>query len=213
MTETRFFLIRHAVVEQIARTYLYGVMDVALCPDGQATQGAMYRALARRLPRPAHWLATPLSRTTRTAEGIFGAGYPPVPLTVEPGLIEQHLGDWQGLAHADLPAKLRLPAPAFWPLAGEERPPGGESMAEVIARVGATLERLAREQAGGDVVAVTHGGTIRAAVAHALGLGADAALQLSVRNLSLTCLECHPAGWRVERVNEAADCETIEATG
>jgi len=70
-----------------------------------------------------------------------------------------------------LPPKLSRPAHAFWPLAGEERPPGGESMAAVIARVGATLERLAREQAGRDVVAVTHGGTIRAAVAYALRIG------------------------------------------
>lgn len=207
MSETCFWLIRHAVVEEDARAYLYGVMDVALCPHSLAVQGPMYRALARRLPRPAHWLASPLSRTARTAEGIFRAGYPLAPLTVEAGLIEQNLGDWQGLPHADLPAKLRLPAPAFWPLAGEERPPGGESMTEVIARVGEALERLAREQAGRDVVAVTHGGAIRAAVAHALGVGADAALRLSVRNLSLTCLERHPTGWRVGCVNEAADGE------
>ena len=201
MSETCFWLIRHAVVEENARSYLYGVMDVDLCPYSRAAQGAMYRALALRMPRPAHWVATPLSRTTRTAEGIFDAGYPAAPLAIEPGLTEQHLGDWQGLAHAALPAKLSRPAHAFWPLAGEERPPGGESMTAVIARVGATLERLAREQAGRDVVAVSHGGTIRAAVAYALRINADSALHLSVHNLSLTRLEAHPAGWRVVCVN------------
>jgi broad specificity phosphatase PhoE len=68
--------------------------------------------------------------------------------------------------------------------------------------VGAALERLAAAHDGHDVVVVSHGGAIRAAVAHALGLGPDAALQLSVQNLSLTRLERHPAAWRVVCVNE-----------
>jgi alpha-ribazole phosphatase len=210
MTETHFWLIRHATVEEEARAYLYGVTDVELCPHSFAAQGAVYRALAQRLPRPAQWVVTPLSRTVRTAEGIFGAGYPAVPLAVEPGLTEQDLGAWQGLPHAALPPKLSRPAHAFWPLAGDERPPGGESMAEVVARVGETLERLAREQAGRDVVVVSHGGAIRAAVAHALRIDADNALHLSVHNLSLTCLERHRTGWRVVCVNAPPGGEADE---
>jgi broad specificity phosphatase PhoE len=121
---------------------------------------------------------------------------------VEPDLIEQSLGEWQGLPHAELPEKLANPAHAFWPLAGDEKPPGGESMVEVVARAGATLERLAIAHEGEDVVIVSHGGTIRAAVAHALGVAPDNALHLSIQNLSLTRLERHPGGWRVVCVNE-----------
>src|SRR5882757_5644252 len=112
----------------------------------------MYRSLAARLPRPADWLVTPLSRTRRTAETIFAHGYPRVEPGVEPDLIEQSLGEWQGLPHHALPPKLLQPAHAFWPLAGDEKPPGGESMAEVITRVGAAMERLAETHAGRDVV-------------------------------------------------------------
>jgi len=75
-------------------------------------------------------------------------------------------------------------------------------MAAVIARVGAALERLATRHAGDDVVAVSHGGAIRAAVAHALCIGPDNALHLSVHNLSLTRMERHRQGWRVVCVNE-----------
>src|SRR5271156_4144655 len=108
----RLWLIRHALVEENARAILYGTMDVELCPATLLEQAPMYRALAERLPRPATWAVTPLSRTRRTApppppppgppppptpprrtaEAIFAHGYPPQPLTVEPGLIEQHLG-------------------------------------------------------------------------------------------------------------------------
>lgn len=181
---------------------LYGTLDVELCPTSLVEQAPTYRTLAERLPRRAAWVVTPLSRTRRTAEAIFAAGYPPAPLAIEPGLIEQSLGEWHGLAHAELPPKLALPAHAFWPLAGTERPPGGESIADLIERVGPTMERLAEEHAGEDVVIVAHGGTIRAAAAHALGIAADNALHLAIQNLSLTRLERHEAGWRVGCVNE-----------
>ena len=202
MTETRFWLIRHAIVEENARTIIYGTMDVELCPHSLAAQVPMYAALARRLPRPATWLASPLSRTQRTAAAIFRAGYPEQPVTIEPGLIELAFGEWQGLVHAALPARLTLPPHAFWPLGGHERPPGGESMADGISRLGAVMERLAERHAGQDVVAVSHGGAIRAAVAHALHIDADTALHLSVENISLTRLDRTPRGWRVACVNE-----------
>jgi broad specificity phosphatase PhoE len=203
MTEpARFWLIRHAIVSENARAFLYGRMDVEICDISLASQSAQYRALARRLPRPARWLVTPLSRTVRTAEAIFGAGYPPCEPGIEPGLIEQDLGAWQGLAHADLPALLASPAHAFWPLGASETPPGGESMAQVVARVGETIERLAGGFGGQDVIAVSHGGAIRAAVAHAMGADARSALHLAVQNLSLTILERHAEGWRVVVVNE-----------
>jgi len=201
MSETRFWLIRHALVEENARAIVYGTMDVELCPHTLEAQVPMYAALARRLPRPATWLASPLTRTQRTAAAIFAAGYPEQALTIVPGLIELGFGDWQGRKHAEVEAQLTMPPHAFWPLAGEERPPGGESMADGISRVGETMERLA-EQYDGDVVAVSHGGAIRAALAHAVGLGPDMALHFSVENISLTRLDRLARGWRVACVNE-----------
>ncbi len=198
---TRFWMIRHALVAENARALLYGTMDVELCPHTLLAQVPSYQAIARALPNPAVWVATPLSRTVRTAGAIMAAGYAGPALLVEPDLIEQNLGDWQGLPHAALPERLTLPAHPFWPLAGIERPPGGESMVEVIQRVGAAMERLARTHDGQDVVIVSHGGAIRAAVAHALGIAADNALHLSVQNLSLTRLERQAEGWRVSCVN------------
>ena len=203
MTEpTRFWMIRHALVDENARAMLYGTLDVELCPASLIAQVPSYAALAGRLPRPARWVVTPLSRTRRTAQAIFAAGYPEQALAVEPDLIEQHLGDWQGLPHAELPARLSRPAHPFWPLAGTESPPGGESMDAVIARAGAAMERLAAAHPGETLVVVSHGGTIRAAIAHALGIGPDNALHLAVQNLGVSVLERYPTGWRVVSVNE-----------
>ena len=199
--ETRLWLIRHALVSENERAILYGVMDVSLCPDALASQGPTYQAIAASLPRPATWCCTPLSRTRRTAEAIFAAGYPAQHLHVLPGMIEQHLGDYQGLVHAALPPLLQAPAHPFWPLAGTERPPGGESVADMLVRVAVALDALVAGHKGQDVVVVSHGGAIRAALAHALRLDADQALHFSVHNLSLTRLDRLPEGWRVGCVN------------
>jgi alpha-ribazole phosphatase len=201
---TRFWLVRHAIVEPAARAFLYGRMDVSICDITLADQAAAYRAIATRLPRDAAWLVTPLSRTARTADAIQSAGYPAVQPAIEPGLIEQDLGAWQGLPHADLPARLTEPAHAFWPLGATETPPGGESMRHVVTRVGKTLERLAEAHHGRDVIAISHGGAIRAALAHATGAGAHAALHFAIANLSITVLERSPQGWRIVCVNECA---------
>ena len=204
---TNFWLIRHAIVAENERATLYGVRDVQLCPDSLVAQVPMYQALAARLPRPATWICTPLSRTRRTAEAIFTAGYPAQDLAVEPDQLEQALGDYPGRRHAALPPLLSAPAHPFWPLAADERPPNGESMAEVLNRVGAALERLAEQLDGRDVVVVSHGGAIRAAVAHAKDIEDQRALHLSIYNLSLTQLERLPEGWRVVSVNESPGFE------
>jgi broad specificity phosphatase PhoE len=81
----------------------------------------------------------------------------------------------------------------------------------VVERVRATVERLSREHAGRDIVAVTHGGTIRAALAQALSLDPERALSFVVDNCALTRID-HiappadsgadtPPAWRVALVN------------
>jgi alpha-ribazole phosphatase len=202
---TRFWLIRHALVDPEARKRLYGTDDVGICEDTMAAQAEAYAALGRRLPRPAAWLVTPLSRTLRTAEAIFAAGYPDVPLAVEPGLIEQSFGTLQGTPGAQLSEKLALPAHDFWPTSHAERPEGGESFEDVIARVGEVISRLAAAHAGQDIVAVCHGGVIRAAVASVLQLGGEQALRLTVGNISLTRIERRGAAWRVVSCNETVE--------
>ena len=202
MTPTRIFLIRHALVEPSARLTMYGTMDVALCQLALAQEAASYRWLASRLPQPARWFITPLSRTRYTAEAIFAAGYPDADLTVLPDMIEQDLGEWQGLPHEVFAERLLQRPHPFWSIASDERPPGGESFADVVERVGPTVERLSAEHAGEDIVIVAHGGSIRAAIAHVMDIPPAAALAFSIKNLSLSRLEREGGGWRVAAVNE-----------
>jgi len=215
---TRIFLVRHAPVPKRELHRCYGQLDLSACPEQMERDRPRYAALAGRLPRPARWLVTPLARTRQTAAAIFAAGYPaPAPaeaLPAEPGLMEQHFGVLHGLLHDEIPARITAPPHPFWPIDPHERPEGGESVADMMARVGRALDMLAEAHAGHDVVIVAHGGPIRVAVGYALGLDPHRALNFSIKNLSVTLIEHHrphhrtgfaPAeGWRVMAVNEAA---------
>ncbi len=197
----RLWLIRHALVAPEALTYLYGTQDVAVCAVTMAADTHRYAALAARLPKAARLIVTPLSRTQLTAEAIFAAGYGDRAWEVDKAFIEQDFGDWQGQPMQQLNDRPAFNRHPFWPIAASETPPGGESFADMILRVGAGIDRLA---AGGDddIVVISHGGAIRAAVAHALGLTPHQALSMSVDNISLTRLEHNGSDWRLISLNE-----------
>jgi broad specificity phosphatase PhoE len=184
-TITRWWWVRHApVVGHQGR--IYGQDDF----DCDCSDQETFRFLSRVLPRDAVWVTTHLRRTQRTAAAI-AAEMAPAPATplIEADLAEQHFGAWQGMTNAELKAQRDGAWHRFWLAPAHEAPPGGESFVAVIERVAATVQRLSAAHAGRDIVAVTHGGTIRAAVAIALGLEPERALSIAVDNCALTCLD------------------------
>ena len=196
---TRWWWIRHAPVPNHDGR-LYGRRDV----DADVSDRGAISALAARLPRSALWVASPLSRARQTANALMAAaGATPAALTIESDLIEQDFGAWQGMTYAEITAASggRKHPLAFAP--ADMVPDGGESFSSIIPRIAAVIARLTKEQAGGDIVAVAHAGTIRAALAVALNLEPEAALLFAVATLSLTRLDYLSGAemWRVESVN------------
>ncbi len=198
---TRWWWIRHAPVPNHGGR-CYGQSDVlADCSDEAA-----FAALARALPREALWVTSQLTRTQQTAAAIAAAGHPvPEPL-VEPELAEQNFGLWQGRRYEEIDQDLGGAAHKFWIAPARHAPPEGESFVEVIARAGRAIERLTRAHAGRHIVAVAHGGSIRAALQIALEAPPERALAFAIDNLSLTRID-HVEGpgeggqWRVVSVN------------
>jgi len=200
---TRWWWIRHAPVSHLAG-FIYGDSD----PEADVTELAVFQSVARRLPEGAVWIVTNLRRTRQTAEAIARAGFElPPELLVEPELREQGFGEWHGRSHREHDAARGDPFVGIWNCAPDERPPGGESFVELMARVAAAVERLTARFEGRDIVCVAHGGTIRAALALALELRPAMALAFGIDNVSLTRIErvhAAPPGaprWRVRAVN------------
>jgi broad specificity phosphatase PhoE len=207
----RFWLIRHALVHADSLSSLYGTNDVPVCGTTMEADAERYAALACRLPHPAQLVCSPLMRTQHTAEAIIRAGYPDQKPLIDAAFIEQDFGDLQGMpikdfdsrpiANGESPHEPGKRHP-FWPIHAAETPPGGESFAAMITRVGAGLERLLTELPGQNTIIVSHGGAIRAACAYALGLTPHQALCLAVDNISLTRIEHNRNGWRLVSMNE-----------
>lgn len=204
---TRWWWVRHAPVTA-NRGCCYGQTDFPC----EVADGAAFTALAAQLPRDAIWIASPLKRTHMTAAALVAAGADgpdPIPgpdIDIEPDLIEQHFGDWQGVSYSELHARRGDEWHRFWLAPADETPPGGESFALLSRRVQIAIARLNERYRGRDIVAISHGGVIRAALSKALALAPENALAFAVDNLSLTRIEHFPEpggahGWRVAAVN------------
>jgi broad specificity phosphatase PhoE len=152
-------LVRHAATVWTAARRVQGLADLPLSPEGeaQATGWRLPPDLVRTDGAGAlGWAVSPLQRARDTA-GRMGA----TTVAVEPRLREMDYGAWQGLTYAEVDA---VSGEAGW----DCRPLGGESPAEVLARVQTWLEDVARGSGPATWVAVTHGGVIRVLLAAAV---------------------------------------------
>ena len=168
---------------------------------------ALFTGLAEKLPRSAIWTTSNLRRTHETAAAIVRAGLPGPEAIMMPELAEQDFGEWQGLTYEELEESRAGDFHRFWHAPAHETPPGGESFIAVIERVSQAIHRLVETYPGRDIIAIAHGGTIRAALALALDLDPEAALAFTIENCSLTCIDRIDGpgmghGWRVVRVNQ-----------
>ena len=197
---TRWWWVRHAPVRTDGGN-IYGQKDIAC----DTSDHHVFEAVAKILPRHAVWVASNLQRTHQTAEAIWDTGFPrPATMTREVAFAEQNLGQWQGVNRAAFLAG--RPAGSNWFADIGEPAPGGESVMDLYNRVTGAIGRITVEHAGRDVIAVGHGGTIKAAIGLALGNQPEKGLAFDIDNCSVTRLDhCKaPAisNWRLPMVNQ-----------
>jgi alpha-ribazole phosphatase len=197
---TRWWWVRHAPVREDDGR-IYGQKDLGC----DTSDRVVFQAVAKILPHNAVWVASTLKRTHQTAAAIWAAGFPkPDKMPHEAALAEQHLGDFQGMDRAAFLASRPIGNNWFGPI--DEPTPGGESFMDLYNRVRGAIERITIEHAGRDVIAVAHGGTIKAAVGLALGDQPGKGLAFDIDNCSVTRLD-HIASvghssWRLPMVNQ-----------
>jgi len=181
-------LVRHGEATANADGLLLGRSDVPLTARGRA----QVAALRPYLGPVASVISSPLRRAIDTAEGLATG----CPVQIDDRWIELDYGD---LERKELGA---VPAAVWqrWRTDPTYRPPAGESLSEVAARVHEACEMLfaqpgagAREE-DGDVVVVSHVSPIKAAVGWAVGAGDDAPWRLHLSTGSLTRI-----GWSAGR--------------
>ncbi|HMO57849.1 MAG TPA: histidine phosphatase family protein [Roseiflexaceae bacterium] len=201
----RLLLIRHGETDWNATLRYQGHAAIPLNEQGREQA----RIVAERLQRfyqPAALYSSDILRATETAMLIGEAlGLTPIAM---PDLREIDVGQWEGLTPEQLYRRFPDHMREF------ERDPartvriGGESYAQLQQRAMRAMQQITAQHAAHDtVLAVSHGGTIRALLCHVIGLDLGYFGRMWIDNGSLTELRHGSSGWRLVRLNDAAHLE------
>ena len=156
-------LLRHGQSTWNAESRWQGWADAPLSDEGLRQAAAMAAQLASSGPRFTRLVSSDLARSIDTA-AVIARALDLGEVAVEPDLRERDVGDWSGRTTEEI--EIIWPgAIAAWRAGRLDRPPGGEHEPAFRARVVRAVERLAAEP-DGPVLAVTHGGVIRALERH-----------------------------------------------
>ena len=193
-------LIRHGPTAWNEAGRLQGRSDIALSPAGRA-------AVRRwRLPPPVlrfAWATSPLRRCIETAALLRDEHPKAPPVRADPRLIEMSFGAWEGRTLAEMRAEYGA-AMGDWEARGLDfKAPDGESPREVQTRLRPFLAEIG---GGGNILAVTHKGVIRAVYALASGwdMRDDPAVRLADAAVHLFAVAVD-GSLGVERPNLALD--------
>ncbi|MFJ6805502.1 histidine phosphatase family protein [Streptomyces anulatus] len=149
------------------------------------------RAAADAVPAAGLTLSGPSERCRETTEALGLAG------RTEPALSGWDLARWSGRRLDDVAAAEPARVSA-WLGDPSAAPHGGESLRDLVGRIGGWLDSLGAPGApGADFLAVAEAAVIRAAVVHGLRLPAEAFWRLDVAPLTLTELSGRSGRWNV----------------
>ena len=170
MKTRRLMMLRHGQTDFNLGSRMQGQLDTELSELGRAQAVAAAEALAKR--QPLLIVSSDLHRAYDTALKL--GERTGLQIGVDPRLRETHLGDWQGLTHAQIDAEAPG-ARLAWREDATWAPHGGESRVDVANRsLPVVAELVSGEPEWGDpdgpdrpVILVAHGGLI-AALAGAL---------------------------------------------
>ena len=157
----------------------------------ERTGAAKARALANALRKPDRAFASPASRAAQTAQALGLSAAP------DDALRDCDYGRWAG-CRLDALEAAEPQAVALWLSDPAAAPHGGESIVDVLARVGAWLD--ARSLEPGHGIAVTHAAIIRAAIVHVLQAEPRSFWRIDIAPLTRVTLSGGGGVWRLSGI-------------
>lgn len=161
---TRLLLVRHGETVWNADAVYRGRSEIPLSETGKRQAQLTGRSLAAE--GLTSLLSSPLVRARETAEAIAEATG--VAVRIDHDLIDLDCGEWEGLTDAQVKERYPDLRRAWLATPHLVRLPGGETLDEVAARVGAVVDRVL--SAPGTVALVSHRVVHKVAICALLGL-------------------------------------------
>ncbi len=194
------FLVRHGETEFNATGRIQGWLDVPLNAMGER-QAHLVAERFRDKPIAALYSSS-LRRALQTAEAI--ARTCGLELRPDHRLREYNMGDWSGLTGEEVAAAMSVSFAHFqeqW-LQREVTIPNGETAVEVRQRVREFLQDVLLTHTDGNVIAVSHGGTLGALLGEVLGLPISRRHPFRFYNASVSELIYEHHRWHLVRLND-----------
>jgi probable phosphoglycerate mutase len=192
MDVTRILAIRHGETAWNVETRLQGHLDIPLNDTGLLQADQLARALTGRETVDAIY-ASDLSRAHTTAQALALAMGHSVRTHV--GLRERHFGVFQGRTFAEVESEWPEHAVQWRKRTPDWAPPGGgESLLRLHARIVDTVNELAAQHTGQQLVLVAHGGVLDVLYRAATRLDLQAPRTWSLTNTAVNRLLWTPEG-------------------
>jgi len=166
------YLVRHGRTAANAGGRLQGRIDLPIDEVGMA-QAAAITSVVSSVDR---LICSPSLRARQTA-AVFG-----MEPEIDERWLEMDYGDFDGMAMADVPRDQW----GRWVSDLDFRPPNGESLREMGARVYEACNELIESARDADVVVVSHATPIKAAMAWALGVDVGITWRSHIDQASVT---------------------------
>jgi probable phosphoglycerate mutase len=190
MQATRIIAIRHGETAWNVDTRIQGHLDVGLNDVGLWQASRVAQALSDE-PIAAIY-ASDLLRAWQTAQAI--AAVADCPLSAHVGLRERGFGEFEGRTYAEIEASRPDMALQWRQREPQWAPPGGESLSTVRARVSHTVNALAAQHMGEQIVLVAHGGVMDILYRQATGQELQAPRAWLLGNAAINRLLWTPEG-------------------
>ncbi|MCH6556928.1 MAG: histidine phosphatase family protein [Nitrospirae bacterium] len=176
-------LVRHGETDWNRSGQIMGERPVPLNANGREQVNQLAKFLTTRSVRGLY--TSPVVRARQTAEILVAAL--DVPVTVDNGLTEVRVGQWEGLYWKDLAEETaRLD---FYAHPQVARPPGGETLHEVQRRATAAVAQACSDEGAGSLIVVSHADVVRAILGHYLHIDLQLARHMRIDHASLTALD------------------------
>ncbi len=177
------FLVRHGETDWNRSGQIMGEQPVPLNQQGLAQAHRLADLLKGRPIRAIY--SSPVARARQTADIL--ASTVEAPVTLNQGLTEIGVGQWEGLYWNDVAEEIIRHD--FYRKPDQARPPGGETLREVQARAVSVVERACALPSEGPLLFVSHADVLRTILAHYLRLELATIRQIRVSHASLTAIE------------------------
>jgi alpha-ribazole phosphatase len=175
---SELWLVRHGQTDWNVEGRYQGQADMPLNSTGIAQAWALAEKLAGK-PFSAIFSST-LQRARQTAQIL--ANRLGLPLHLDGRLAEIHQGDWEGMLVQEIATNYTSAWDQHNVNPANTRAPGGESVAEVAARMRAAADDIAHLYPEGHVLVVSHGLALATMLAAATGVSLDRVYSLIPEN-------------------------------